>query len=487
MSPLPRSSQRWLLAASRGLWRVAGAGSKPDKTSGNAGNSPNEKPGLQGEVKRESLTRVQVAPVVKKEMVRTLSITRAIESEFEIEVLPRTTGTVTELLVSEGDRVTEGQILAKLDDREAQAALRDAQLALEEARGGGPRLTLAVREAEEGEKRAKLTHQQANRDYERNKSAGFVSSSDLEKLELTRDQAYRDWQSGIISHESAKQDLENQGAVIDRALLAVEKAELEVSHFDIKAPFDGVIAERMVNIGSSVGPSAGVFLLTDPDHLQAVLHRPQKELGFFQRAAALQEENKDSLAIEAKPEAYGDVTYAGRIRRVSPIVDAQSGSVRVTVDLEQPGAGDERPQLLPGMMVRMSIVTERVPEALVVQKRALRREGDRRYLYAVRDGIIARVDVREGLLGEGDVQVIPLEGQTLTTDDRVVTVGGRDLADGQGVQVTNADGERSEPAVETDTELEQESGTATEIEGDNSQAAGETAERAEDDKDNSDG
>ena len=234
------------------------------------------------------------------------------------EVLPRTTGTVIELLVQEGDRVQADQVLAKIDDREAQATLRDAKLALQEAKNAGPRLSLAVREAEEVEKRAKLTHQQANRDYERNKSAGFVSSSDLEKLELTRDQAYRDWQSAILGVDRAKQELENQGAIIDRALLAVEKAELELSHFEIKAPFEGVIAERMVNIGASVGPSAGVFLLTDPDQLRAVLYRPQKELEFFQRAAALQEENQDSLAIMATPEAYNDVTYPGHIRRVSP-------------------------------------------------------------------------------------------------------------------------------------------------------------------------
>ena len=418
-------------------------GQKEKTTPG--GNSKGPSIPLQGEVKRESKTRVQVAPVVQKEMVRTLSITRAIESEFENEVLPRTTGTVIELLVQEGDRVQADQVLAKIDDREAQASLRDAKLALQEAKNAGPRLSLAVREAEEVEKRAKLTHQQANRDYERNKSAGFVSSSDLEKLELTRDQAYRDWQSAILGVDRAKQELENQGAIIDRALLAVEKAELELSHFEIKAPFDGVIAERMVNIGASVGPSAGVFLLTDPDQLRAVLYRPQKELEFFQRAAALQEENQDSLAIMATPEAYSEVTYPGHIRRVSPIVDSETGSVRVTVDLEQPGPQDaEKPRLMPGMMVRIGIVTERVPDALVVEKRALRREGDRRYIFVVRDGKAERIDVTEGLLGEVDVQVTPVEGQELSPDEPVVTIGGRDLEPGQGVQIA---GERNSDSV----------------------------------------
>jgi len=429
---------------------------------------PNNQPSLQGEVKRDILHRVQVAPVERKEMVRTLTVTRAIESEFQIEVLPQTTGTVVELLVDEGDAVVEGQVLARLDGRQADAALRDSRLALEEARGKGPQLSLAVREAEERVQRAALTHQQANRDYERNKSAGFVSSSDLEKLELSRDQAYRDWQASILSQDSAKQDLENQGSVIDRAELAVEKAELELSYYEIKAPFPGIIAERKVNLGASVGPNAGAFLLTDPAHLRAVLFRPQKELEFFQKAAALQESADKTLAIRAVPEAYGDVAYGGTIRRVSPTVDAQSGSIRVTIDLQQPPAGDPRPPLLPGMMVRLSIVTERHEQALVVQKRALRREGERRYLFVVREGRAVRVEVEEGLLGELDVEVIPVDGYELREAEPVVIVGGRDLEDGQDVQLapptptgdedaTLPDGETSEaqPAA-TDTQATSE-------------------------------
>ncbi len=397
--------------------------------------SPGEGPkSFQQEVKRTNLVRVQVAPAERREMVRTLSVTRALESEQELDIMPRTQGIVTELLVDEGDRVAKDQVLARLDAREAEAALSDARLALEEARGNGPRLSLAIREAEERMRRAKLTHEQAQRDYERNKSAGFVSSADLEQMELTRDQAYQDWQAAIVAHESAKQELENQAAVIDRAELAVEKAQLELSFFEIKAPFGGVIAERQVQLGASVGSTASAFKLTNPDRLKAVLYRPQKELAFFQAAADHPEEA--DLEIVARPEAFPDHEYTGRIRRVSPTVDAESGSIRVTIDLVQPTADEGRPLLLAGMMVRLQIVTERRPEALVVQKRALRREGDRRFLFAVRDGAAARIEVEEGLLSELDVEVTPLEGYELEPGEPVVVVGGRDLEDGQAVRVS---------------------------------------------------
>ncbi len=411
------------------LLTLASACQKQDKTHG-----AENKPGLQGEVKKEAPKRVNTAPVLRHEMVNTLSITRAIESVQEIEVLPRATGTIVELLVDEGDAVEEGQVLAQLDSRESQAQLDDTRLALLEARNNGPRLNLAVREAEERAKRAQLTHQQAERDFERNENAGFVSSSDLEKLQLTQDQAFRDWQASKLTHESAQQDLENQGAIINRAELAVEKAELDLSFYSIRAPFAGVIARRMVNLGASVGPGAGVFLLTDPSDLRAVLYRPQSELFFYRNAA--KQRGKD-LDIRVEPEAYDGLIYSGSLHRVSPTVDAESGSIRVTIALEQPGPDDERPSLLPGMMVRLHIVTERHPDALVVEKRALHREGDRRHVFVVRDGIVRRVNVVEGLLGEFEVEVTAAEGEELLEGDAVVTVGGRELEDGKPVHVAN--------------------------------------------------
>ncbi len=426
------------------LLLLASACQKQDKTHG-----AENKPGLQGEVKKEAPARVNTAPVLRHEMVRTLSVTRAIESVQEIEVLPRTTGTVMELLVDEGDSVEEGQVLALLDPRESQAALDDARMALLEAQNNGPRLNLSVREAEERAKRAELTHQQAERDYVRNEAAGFVSSSDLEKLQLTQDQAFRDWQAAKLTHESAQQDLENQGAIINRAELAVDKAELDLSFYSIRAPFKGVIAERKVNLGASVGPSAGVFLLTDPNNLRAVLYRPQNELFFYRNAA---KQGGESLNIRVEPEAYDGLVYSGILQRVSPTVDALTGSIRVTIGLEQPGADDERPALLPGMMVRMHIVTERHPDTLVIEKRALRREGDRRHIFVVRDGIAHRIEVVEGLLAEFEVEVTAAEGEELLEGDAVVTVGGSELEDGKAVHIANEEEDQEEEVQEATAE-----------------------------------
>lgn len=387
------------------------------------------------EMRRRESAKVRVAPVIEREMVRILSTTTNVESEAQIEVFPRTSGVVHEVQVEEGDVVGEGQVLAVVDQREARAALADAQVALREAEEAKPRLELAVAEALERAESARLSWEQSVREAERNEKTGLLSTIDLDKLRLARDTNARDWEAAKIAHERAKQEAEHQDTAIERAQLAVARAQLELSFTEIVAPFAGVIAERTIKVGDTVSTSARAFTLTDADNLRAVVYRPQRELAFFQGAhTSTDESTSGDVEIRVFPEAYEGEEYRGEIRFLSPTIDVDSGSFRVTVALEQPPAGSGRPRLAPGMLVRLEIVTERHPDALVVPKRALRREADTRFLFAVRDGKAERVVVREGFSDEELVEVLPVPAGALTVGEPVVVVGNRDLEDAEAVE-----------------------------------------------------
>ena len=240
---------------------------------GGSGNGP-----MQGELRRREATRVRTAPLARKEMVRTLSTATTVESEYEIDVFSRVAGFVTGLHVEEGDRVESGDELASLDEREARAALDEAKVALRETRDTVPKLAILEEEAEERWERAKLTHLQAQRDFERNESAGLISAQELDRLALARDQAMRDERAVKLAYDAAIQDGKSAQTSIDRAQLTVDRRTLELSYYRITAPFAGVIASRAVRIGDSVGSAQAAFVLTDPDRLRAVFHRPQREL-----------------------------------------------------------------------------------------------------------------------------------------------------------------------------------------------------------------
>jgi membrane fusion protein (multidrug efflux system) len=87
------------------------------------------------------------------------------------------------------------------------------------------------------------------------------------------------------------------------------------------------------------------------------------------------------------------------------------------------------------MLARIDIVTERRPNALVVPKRALRREGDSQFLYLVREGKAVRLKVVEGLSNDEFVELTLSEEDPIEAGDEVIVVGNRDLEGGEEVQV----------------------------------------------------
>ena len=417
---------------------------------GQAGQDPL----LSGARKREA-ARVLVEPVEVREMARRLETTTRVESEQQVVVFPRASGVVVELLAEEGDRVEAGQVLARLDDRSARIARSDAASSLAQAQDDQPRLEVAVREAESRLANARLAFEQAARDHERNLSIaqgadggpGLISRKDLDASQLVRDQREGDHNTAQLALQRAKLEQTAGAGAVERARLALEKSELELSFHEIRAPFAGVIAERSIDAGDTLATGGPAFTLTDPDRLQVVFYRPQRELLLFQGEPVNGQGGGDGhgagltapdLELTATAEALPGRLFRGEIQRVAPTIDPASGNFRVTASLRAtPEDARQGGRLLPGMLVRLEIVTERRPDALVVPKRALRREGDRDLVFIVADGAAHAVEVEEGFR---DLEHVELrsEDPRLAAGAQVVVVGNRDLEDGAPVQVGGA-------------------------------------------------
>ncbi|MEQ1894338.1 MAG: efflux RND transporter periplasmic adaptor subunit, partial [Planctomycetota bacterium] len=343
----------------------------------------------EGGVQQRELATVRVATVGTRNMARTLETTSKLESEREIAIVPRVGGVVLAIHAEEGDVVAQGAELATIDSTEQTLAVQDSEVAWSESKNALERLREAVREAEARGQRTQTALDQAGRDYERNqklfageKVASALSQSALEASKLARDNAQSDRQDAELLLERSKLELKAGETAVERARITLEKARLALTWTHVTAPFAGVVARRSVRVGDAVGASTTVFVLTDIETLRCVFSRPQEELELFARVG--QGQTDERLAIEATADAYPGRTFSGWIERVSPTIDAQSGQFRVTGRLEGVQEGG-RVRLLPGMLVRLAIVTERHEDALVVPKRAIEREGERRYVLLVRD------------------------------------------------------------------------------------------------------
>lgn len=314
---------------------------------------------------------VTVTTLGRGPMEAVLRFSTNLEAENAVAVLSQATRRVEQLRAEEGDRVQKGQLLLRLQDAEQRTSLAKVQSQLDKAR----------------------------REYERQKK--------MHAAELISEQAMND-----ATYE------------IEQLDLALEEARRQLSYTEVLAPISGTVTRRLVSLGDHVTPNQHLFDLVDFDSIVALVHVPEKELPRL----------KVGQAARISTPALGQA-FEARIRRLSPVVDPRSGTVKVTVDVPY------RPGLRPGMYADVELVVDRRPDALLVPKRALVYDDEQVFIYRLKGGDrVERLLVRPALEDAANVQPAPEPKQEggLAEGDRVVVAGQAGLKDGDRVRLTGA-------------------------------------------------
>jgi membrane fusion protein (multidrug efflux system) len=342
-----------------------------------------------------ALVPVEAVTAAARPIDASYSGTATLEADREADVVAKTGGVLLRLLVEEGDAVRQGQVLARLDD-------------------ASPRLSLAKAEA---------TLRKLEADYRR---ADEMFGRKLLSLE---------------EHDKIKFDLDNQRAVHDLS-------RLELSYTNVIAPIDGVIGKRMVKEGNLIQINQPLFHIVDFDPLLGVLNVPERELNILKPGQPV------SLSVDALP----GQRFPGVIERVSPVVEAASGTFRVTCRFNA-----TLQTLKPGMFGRIDVVYDRKQDALAIPRGALIEEDGETAVYLVVDAPPpAEVEPKDGEaakalataaapaaapaaptlhaqrrvihIGFSDSEYIEVR-DGLKAGDRVITVGRNAVRDGTLVQV----------------------------------------------------
>lgn len=308
-------------------------------------------------------TVVEVARVGMRPIVAGHVGTAPLEAHAESQVVAKTSGVALQVLAEEGQQVRAGQVLVRLDPDRAR--LQVAQSAAQ------------MRKLEASYRRSMRLAEQK-----------LISANDFEQL---------------------KYDLENARAGNDMA-------RLELSYAQVRAPISGVIASSEIKAGNFVQINTPIFRIVDDSRLEAVLKVPERHL------ATIRVGQPVSLQADALPGRH----FSGTVVRVSPVVDAGSGTFRVVSGF----AGGNGLQA--GMFGRLRIEYERRADALTVPRAALLDDDDGDpAVYVVRNGKAVRVSIEPGHVDGQWVEV----RKGLKAGESVVTAGGIALRDGSPVQV----------------------------------------------------
>ncbi|TLX22322.1 efflux RND transporter periplasmic adaptor subunit [Thermomonas fusca] len=297
--------------------------------------------------------------------------TAPLEARAEAQVVAKTSGIALQVYADIGQQVRAGQALVRIDrDR---ANLQVAQADAE------------VRKLEANYRRsAQLLDQK------------MVSVNDVDQL---------------------RYNLENARAQL-------RMAKLELSYGTVSAPISGVVASRSIKQGNLVQINTPIFTIVDVSRLEATLNVPEREIATLKAGQAVQ------LTVDALP----GKTFDGRIDRVSPVVDAGSGTFRVICAFDGGGL------LQPGMFARIRINYDQRADALVIPRTALLEDGGAPAVFTVKAGKAVRSELK---LGYVDGEWVEVRGG-LRAGDPVVVAGKSALREGSAVQVI---GDKAAPAV----------------------------------------
>ena len=316
---------------------------------------------------RSAAVPVEVASIERRSVSSFLETNGSLEAENDVEIVARTQGPIVELVAEEGMRLKKGDVMLRIDETELRAQVEIAKVALKDANRGHKRAT-AARESE------------------------------------------------IISQEVYDAAL----AQLETAQAQLMGAEILYDYTEVTAPFDGIVVDRLVKLAENVTANQALFRFAEFDPLLCKIQVPEKELSRLRKGQTAY------LNVEAWP---GE-RFEAHVLRISPVVDATTGTIRVTLQVRARG------KLSPGMFASVFLVTDTHDDAVVMPKRALSIESLSDTVFVAEDGQAVRRDIELGYEETDIVEVI----SGLRPGERVIVVGQDGLTNGTPVQILKGPG-----------------------------------------------
>jgi len=296
-------------------------------------------------------TPADIAMVEMRELQRTLSLSGSLSPVIQATVRAKVPGEVHKVAVREGDRVTEGQVIAVIDTADLKAKLDAQQASVEESRA---KETLARKNRE--------NNQQLLRQ-------NFISQNAFDTT--------------VSNYEAAAAATKSSEAQVRMAEKAMQDAV-------VRAPFAGVVSRRMVSVGEKVGVDSPLFTVVDLAKMEIEAPAPASEIPGV----------KVGQVAQMRVDGFSDRVFEGRIERINPA--AEQGSRSITLYVSVPNRDGA---LRGGMFAKGQLILDKSAPAPVVPATAVREEAGQSYVFTIEDGKVARRAVTLGLREEGLVEI----------------------------------------------------------------------------------
>jgi len=352
-------------------------------------------------------TATAVAPSAGGGAGAVLQATGYITARRQATVSTQITGTLTQVLIEEGDHVQKGQVIARLEDSALRAGLNVAQANIQSA------------QAQVAHAQAQLTQATADsRRQDELAASGMVSKQAAEQARTA------------VATYAAQLDARRREADAARAQLA--SAQVNYDYTYVRAPFAGIVTAKAAQVGEIVSPLSagggftrtGVGTIVDMDSLEVGVDVNESFIG----------QVKADMPAEAVLDAYPDWKVPAHVIAIVPSADRGKATVKVRVALEQKDA-----RMVPDMGVRVSFLGSKpsatagpIPKGVLVPPQAVVQRDGQSVVFVVTDGKAVQRSVKPAPQDVGSMKLLP---DAVKVGERVVVSPPPSLRDGTDVSI----------------------------------------------------
>jgi RND family efflux transporter MFP subunit len=339
-------------------------------------------------------------------------------------------GPVSAVPVNIGDRVSAGQLLARIDPSNIQAQLAQADAAASasaaSAQGAVVGLPIAKQSNASTLATAKAALDNAKLNYDQNRqlfSQGYVSQQQLEGSRSLYVQAQSTYSSAVAGQQNNEVSTQNVKASLAQAQASAAQANVfrtQLSQTALYAPFDGVVTARLMDPGAMAGPGSPVLKVSRVDTVWVNINVPDEDLTYV----------RASSTITFTTSSLPGKSFTGRIDTVNAV--PTQGTLSYLARLRQNNPGS---LLRGGMLVTATIPKQRHLNAIVVPRSAVASNDKGTAVFIVQDGKAVSVPVQVGLQTDTLSEVI---SPKVTAGTQVITTRPDALQDGSAVAVNGA-------------------------------------------------
>lgn len=328
-------------------------------------------------------------PVEAESLTVRITASGRVQPTQTVNLSPKTSGILRELLVEQGDRVTQGQTIARMENAETQAQLTQAQARvsqvqarLDALRTGNRPEEISQRQAEVAQAQAQVVDAEtrvslAETRLERNRvlqQEGAIPLDDLDAAEQETQSARANLAAAQANLRAVQErlDLSRSGsrseeiaeaeAQLQEAIGNLESAQVRVADTIIRAPFDGIITQKYATEGAFVTPTTSASdassatstaIVALADGLEVLAEVPEVDIGQI----------SVGQTVEIQADALPDQVFQGRVKLVAPEAVVQQNVTSFQVRVEILTGQDA---LLSGMNVDLTFVGDSLDSALVI-------------------------------------------------------------------------------------------------------------------------